>query len=453
MHCPDQELLYAKTRGTTCCVLWEGVQRAMKSKSGGRQGAAERGAVGGVGGVPLGCRRFHVVLLLGARLEEVRTWQALERSPSLARETAAWTAEDLWLGLGWGPEERWLDARFHSALNSPLDHWAHRWLIGTGLWWRPPCFGARRRHLGNMNTLSQASSKLSCKADLKAEHKARANTSLSFTGMCRTVRPGSLQTESNVGRGTGGSAPWTWRSDWIGGVAEACEHYRRWEEWYELATSHQLLAIRTNGSCSWSQGPGTAPEKKPWACKVICWRHIMGALSCWQPWTGQDYLRLEDETSNRWEGNCASSGLLALNAKGGEAGDGGADNSCGEGSWWCAMIDEEPRTGMTIAQTWEWGNHWWKWGVWRHRNIRGNPHRGGVEREWPNNIASLFIRERGLTLRWRHPRHGWLRKWSLFAGERMWALDWRKASSCGDDAGRMTVFEGAMLTQFPTLPG
>ena len=48
-------------------------KRAMKSKSGGRQGAAERGAVGGVGGVPLGCRRFHVVLLLGARLEEVRT--------------------------------------------------------------------------------------------------------------------------------------------------------------------------------------------------------------------------------------------------------------------------------------------------------------------------------------------------------------------------------------------
>ena len=34
--------------------------------------------------------------------------------------------------------------------------------------------------------------------------------------------------------------------------------------------------------------------------------------------------------------------------------------------------------------------------MWRHRNIRGNPHRRGVEREWPNNIASLFIRERGL---------------------------------------------------------
>ena len=52
-------------------------KRAMISKSGGRQGAAERGAVGGVGrgGVPLGCfetRRFHVVLLLGARPEEVR---------------------------------------------------------------------------------------------------------------------------------------------------------------------------------------------------------------------------------------------------------------------------------------------------------------------------------------------------------------------------------------------
>ena len=27
------------------------------------------------------------------------------------------------------------------------------------------------------------------------------------------------------------------------------------------------------------------------------------------------------------------SGPLALNAKGGGAGDGGADNSCGEGSW------------------------------------------------------------------------------------------------------------------------
>ena len=36
--------------------------------------------------------------------------------------------------------------------------------------------------------------------------------------------------------------------------------------------------------------------------------------------------------------------------------------------------------------------------MWRHQNIRGNPHRGGVEREWPNNIASLLIRERGLTL-------------------------------------------------------
>ena len=51
-------------------------KRAMISKSGGRQGAAEGGAVGGVGGVPLGCfetRRFHVVLLLGARPEEVST--------------------------------------------------------------------------------------------------------------------------------------------------------------------------------------------------------------------------------------------------------------------------------------------------------------------------------------------------------------------------------------------
>ena len=38
-------------------------------------GAAKRGAVGGVGGVPLGCletNRFHVVLLSGARPEEVR---------------------------------------------------------------------------------------------------------------------------------------------------------------------------------------------------------------------------------------------------------------------------------------------------------------------------------------------------------------------------------------------
>ena len=35
--------------------------------------------------------------------------------------------------------------------------------------------------------------------------------------------------------------------------------------------------------------------------------------------------------------------------------------------------------------------------MWRHQNIRGNPHRGGLEREWPNNIARLFIRERGLT--------------------------------------------------------
>ena len=43
---------------------------AMVSKSGGRQGAAEGGAVGGVGGMPFGCfetRRFHVVSLLGAR--------------------------------------------------------------------------------------------------------------------------------------------------------------------------------------------------------------------------------------------------------------------------------------------------------------------------------------------------------------------------------------------------
>ena len=50
-------------------------KRAMISKSGGRQGAAEEGAVGGVGGggggLPLGCfetRRFHVVLLLGPSL-------------------------------------------------------------------------------------------------------------------------------------------------------------------------------------------------------------------------------------------------------------------------------------------------------------------------------------------------------------------------------------------------
>ena len=37
--------------------------------------AAKRGAVGGVGGIPLGCfeiNRFHVVLLSGARPEEVR---------------------------------------------------------------------------------------------------------------------------------------------------------------------------------------------------------------------------------------------------------------------------------------------------------------------------------------------------------------------------------------------
>ena len=49
---------------------------AMMSKSGGRQGAAEGGAVGGVGEMPFGCfetRRFHVVSLLGARPEEVRT--------------------------------------------------------------------------------------------------------------------------------------------------------------------------------------------------------------------------------------------------------------------------------------------------------------------------------------------------------------------------------------------
>ena len=61
-----------------------------------------------LGGVPLGCfetRRFHVVLLLRARPEEVRTRQALERSPSLAREAAVWTVEDLWLEVGWGPEE------------------------------------------------------------------------------------------------------------------------------------------------------------------------------------------------------------------------------------------------------------------------------------------------------------------------------------------------------------
>ena len=49
---------------------------AMMSKSGGRQGAAKGGAVGGVGGMPFGCfetRRFHVVSLLRARPEEVRT--------------------------------------------------------------------------------------------------------------------------------------------------------------------------------------------------------------------------------------------------------------------------------------------------------------------------------------------------------------------------------------------
>ena len=51
----------------------------MISKSGGRQGADERGAVegvGGGGGVPSGCfetRRFHVVMLLGTRPEVVRT--------------------------------------------------------------------------------------------------------------------------------------------------------------------------------------------------------------------------------------------------------------------------------------------------------------------------------------------------------------------------------------------
>ena len=48
----------------------------MMSKSGGWQGAAEKGAVGGVGGMPFGCfetRRFHVVSLLGARPEEIRT--------------------------------------------------------------------------------------------------------------------------------------------------------------------------------------------------------------------------------------------------------------------------------------------------------------------------------------------------------------------------------------------
>ena len=56
--------------------------------------------MGGVGGVPLGCfetNRFHVVLLSGARPEEVRVCQAFDKSPSLARETAVWTLEDLWL--------------------------------------------------------------------------------------------------------------------------------------------------------------------------------------------------------------------------------------------------------------------------------------------------------------------------------------------------------------------
>ena len=79
-------------------------KRAMISKSGGRQGSEMLWEELG-GGVHLGCfetRRFHVVLLLGARPEEVRTWQALERSPSLAR---VWTVEDLWLEVGWGPEE------------------------------------------------------------------------------------------------------------------------------------------------------------------------------------------------------------------------------------------------------------------------------------------------------------------------------------------------------------
>ena len=33
---------------------------------------------------------------------------------------------------------------------------------------------------------------------------------------------------------------------------------------------------------------------------------------------------------------------VALNAKGGEAGDGGADDSCDEGNWCNAMVDEGP---------------------------------------------------------------------------------------------------------------
>lgn len=98
---------------------------AMMLRSGGRQGPVVDGTGGGTGRGPLGCfetKRSQVALLLGARPEEVRTLQALARSPSLARETAIWTAVGLWVGAGKCPGEWCLDARLHSALYSPLDH-------------------------------------------------------------------------------------------------------------------------------------------------------------------------------------------------------------------------------------------------------------------------------------------------------------------------------------------
>ena len=69
-------------------------------------------------------------------------------------------------------------------------------------------------------------------------------------------------------------------------------------------------------------------------------------MNCRQPSTGQDFLWgpgcwREDKISSCWEGICTCSELLALNAaEGKEAGDGGADSTCGEDYCCSAMIGE-----------------------------------------------------------------------------------------------------------------
>ena len=150
------------------------------------------GTWGTCGSGQLGCSEsnsFHVPSLFGAMPTERRMPQAFPNIPALVNLCAETCLPRKW--------EVFPFARFYSSLS---DQSLHRASMDVGLRFLPLRLEDGRTHFGNINSLSQASSELSLRTDLREADRTHSKAGLALEGKKRNVGRCYLLTSLKDGR-------------------------------------------------------------------------------------------------------------------------------------------------------------------------------------------------------------------------------------------------------------